>query len=114
MLNKDNMRLKISARCEDIDLFNSGNGQFIREALLRQACMSCEHYATDIIILLQGSDIKNMFSGTIDEIDIYFESSNIEWVTWSSGKEVPKLYRKAMKLFYNGHTVYLYETSGNC
>ena len=42
--------------------FNAGNGQPIREALLRLAVKYCEDYATDILILLDQLDLDDDFT----------------------------------------------------
>jgi hypothetical protein len=124
MLNKNNMGLLSTGYVTNIEEFNSGNGQNIREYLLRQACISCESYATDILILINGESIDKLFNGIANEIDIYFRDFGIDWESYKGENEenrdiclsIAKQYRKTMKLVYDKDrsTLYLYCANGNC
>jgi len=117
MLDAKNMHKRTNVGgCYTLDLFDSGNGQPIREHLLRQAVKSCDSYATDILIFLEYA-IKDIYEKGIAEIDIYFERSGIKW-EYSNGRTVggdvpPRDYRHCMKLVKEKDCLTLYEAPGN-
>lgn len=108
---KDNQ--KVVACTASMEHFWSGNCQEIREELLRQACKSCDYYATDILILLsQESDSMEAFleKPRTAQIDIYFKQSGCAWEVFIQGQSalhvgsVPsQYYRTAMVLTKEPH-----------
>lgn len=117
MLDVRRMRKRTSvAGCYTLGLFNSGNGQPVREHLLRQAVRSCDSYATDILIFLEYA-VKEMYKKDVSEIDIFFEDSGVRWKYGNGravGGEVPPLhYRYCMKLVKKDGCFTLYEAAGN-
>ena len=114
MLDESNMENIKVAYVDSIDLFNSGNGQDIREYLLRKAVKDTDHYATDILIFLEHAP-KDMYKGEASEVDIYIERTGISW-QYDTGHEVggrPKQYRSAMKLKLVDGKMELHEKGGN-
>lgn len=65
----------------NIAQFFSGNGQNIREHLLRMACKHCDHYATDICILLseRGLTLNKFFMGDSGNLVIGFRDYGVDW-----------------------------------
>lgn len=61
--------------------FFCGNGQPIRERLLRLAVKHCDNYATDICILLSEDNLtlKKFFKGDSGYICIGFRDYGVDW-----------------------------------
>ena len=108
MLKKENMSILISSSgIENLELFNAGNGQPIKEKLLRQAVKSCDDYATDICIFLEET-LPGIFKEENREIDLYFTRTGVRW-------NLPhKLvyFRYVIKFVKEGSIITLYEANG--
>ena len=76
--------------------FFSGNGQGIREAILRQAVKSCEHYATDVLIFFNSVELKELTEQESGEIWIWFRAMGVDW------EARPAQYRYVMCLAVSG------------
>lgn len=67
----------ITAICQTSEQFYSGNGQEIREAILRAACTHCLNYATDVLHLFPVLHaLTNQKNGWID---IYYRAYGVDW-----------------------------------
>ena len=72
----------ITAHCPTSDHFYTGNGQPIREAILRAATTHCLAYATDVIYLLTSDRLRALTSTHNDCLDIYYyRDYGVEWRT---------------------------------
>ena len=71
---------QIEAYCQTTDqFFDSGNGQNIREMILRLAVNNCRHYSTDAIILLAGKEMRDRFEAEKQTLWVYFREYGVDW-----------------------------------
>lgn len=85
------------------DYFNMGNGQDIREALLRHACKHCKHYATDIIVFFESKALKDLLESDSGTVTIWFRDYGVDW-----GAE-PDKFNSVLRLVKRGNFMELEE-----
>jgi len=86
---------------------DGGNGQEIREKILRQACISCENFATDVMVLFFGNALREFAESDSNSLDIWFRAFGVDW------KVKPAQYRYHMRLVKLGTIYTLYGQHGN-
>jgi len=64
--------------CSTKELFLSGNGQSIREYLLKSACKYCTNYITDMIIWIERA-IRVLYEDGQQYTDCGFRDNGISW-----------------------------------
>jgi len=64
--------------CDTKELFLSGNGQSIREYLLKSACKYCTNYITDMVIWLERA-IRVLYTDGKQFTDCGFRDNGIAW-----------------------------------
>jgi len=69
----------ITAICQTSDQFYAGNGQEIREAIIRAAVKHCINYATDVVYLLTGSGLKHLTECQNGWLNIYYRAYGVGW-----------------------------------
>lgn len=89
------------------------NMQPINQKLLELAVKHTVHYSTDIIYLINSLEERfiNLF---VEEIDIYFRKTGIDWFDHNNHTNRPEQYRYIAKLKREGNDLILYHTLGNC
>ena len=79
---------KLTTKVQTPDQFFWGNGQDIREAILRAACTHCKLYATDIVLFLTGSSLMGLVKSQKKALYIRYRDNGVDWGTVMPGEEV--------------------------
>lgn len=88
------------------EYFLSGNGQEVRELILRQAVKSCDSYSTDILIFF--GNINILFKENYCKVTLYFRNFGVDW------DEKPNFFRYKMVLEKRNANWLLFGETGNC
>ena len=90
---------------QDPSQYRAGNGQPLREALLRLAVKYCEAYATDILYIIEEIEgkLQNDFN-----LDIYFRQYGVDW------PDEPESYRYHGRITRVKDLITESRKSGNC